>query len=179
MKFPFREIPPTMDAKPGDFYVYTMKKEEPGYPTRQQAPTLFGRVLDITKTRSGFIRYSFVKFVPKKAKPYERVRVTFVEDKPAVIFASDDYILVAKKIPNGWFGVPFRHFLTQITKTMFEHVVSTAPKGLWIPYRPDAPGNAKKKTNYPWGVAFEREADAVLFQALMTTFEQNGAVDGV
>lgn len=172
MKFPFREIPPGLKMRPSDFFVYTRKKQEPGYPVQKHTPTMFGRLIRIDKTSTGFTRYVMVKFVPNQNK-LRRAPISFIHYGHRVVEATDDYILVARDLPPGWFGVPIDHRYNGVTEYFFDRVAEIAPKGLWVPYRPDDPSNKEKCRNYPWGIAFRLETDAVLFQALIDMYEQN------
>lgn len=164
MKFPVRTIPDGL--KPRDFFVYSLKRHEDGYHTRPNIPTLVGQLKSIEVSATGFARYSMIRLIPimddelfnEEGMPHRRARHKHGGHD---VVTPGDYMLALKNLPKGWFGVDLGPIRAGIAVIDTFGMVDSIAMDRWIPYRPDNPLGRQ----YPWGCAFEKETDAVAFQA--------------
>ena len=179
MKFPIRTIP--LGLKPRDFFVYSLNKKIEGYHTRPNIPTLVGQLKDVDISSTGFVRYSMIRLVPifenelfddygmpKRPLPSRHKQGGDAIARPG------EHILVCNHLPLKWYGVDFGPLRsTTMVNATFDDVAGIA-MGKWMPYRPENPLGRQ----YPWGCAFQRETDAVAFQAHLTDNHQKPPFPG-
>lgn len=176
MRFPVRTIPDGF--KPRDFFVYSLVGED-SYHRAAKIPSLAGQLKKIDVSATGFIRYSMIRLIPimnpdllfdslgglLDPLPPRRKHGGHELVKPG------DYILVVKRLPDGWFGVDFGGVQSKFGVTQAFEEVAEIAMHRWIPYRPDN----NRRSRHHWGTAFENEGDAVAFQAHLSANNQKSS----